>query len=66
VLDQMSEISTSAAEQSEGIEQVNTTVVQLDEGTQQNAALVEEATAAARALEDQATQLKQSVRRFRL
>jgi methyl-accepting chemotaxis protein len=45
---------------------VNTTVVQLDEGTQQNAALVEEATAAARALEDQATQLKQSVRRFRL
>ena len=62
----MSEISTAAVEQSSGIEQVNQTVVHLDEGTQQNPALVEEATAAARALEDQANQLERAVQRFRL
>ncbi|MGS7873577.1 methyl-accepting chemotaxis protein, partial [Stenotrophomonas forensis] len=48
------------------IEQVNQTVVQMDETTQQNAALVEEATAAARAMEDQAVQLGEAVARFRL
>ncbi|MGE8223999.1 MAG: methyl-accepting chemotaxis protein, partial [Stenotrophomonas sp.] len=46
--------------------QVNQTVVQMDETTQQNAALVEEATAAARAMEDQAAQLGEAVARFRL
>ncbi|MBA0283616.1 methyl-accepting chemotaxis protein, partial [Stenotrophomonas maltophilia] len=51
---------------SAGIEQVNQTVVQMDETTQQNAALVEEATAAARAMEDQAVQLGEAVARFRL
>jgi methyl-accepting chemotaxis protein len=48
VTDIMAEISAASQEQSAGIEQVNQTVVQMDETTQQNAALVEEATAAAR------------------
>ncbi|TIL09836.1 methyl-accepting chemotaxis protein, partial [Stenotrophomonas maltophilia] len=60
------EISAASQEQSAGIEQVNQTVVQMDETTQQNAALVEEATAAARAMEDQAVQLGEAVARFRL
>ncbi|MBN5089302.1 MCP four helix bundle domain-containing protein, partial [Stenotrophomonas maltophilia] len=47
VTDIMAEISAASQEQSAGIEQVNQTVVQMDETTQQNAALVEEATAAA-------------------
>ncbi|MFA9977351.1 hypothetical protein ABVC94_22380, partial [Xanthomonas euvesicatoria] len=42
-------------------EQVSTTVMQLDEMTQQNAALVEEATAAARSMEDQAADLTRAV-----
>jgi methyl-accepting chemotaxis protein len=62
----MAEISAASQEQSAGIEQVNQTVVQMDETTQQNAALVEEATAAARAMEDQAVQLGEAVARFRL
>jgi methyl-accepting chemotaxis protein len=62
----MQEISTATVEQSSGIEQINQTVTHLDEGTQQNAALVEEASAAARSLEEQAIQLQRSVRRFRL
>ncbi len=66
VTELMAEISTAAIEQSSGIEQVNQTVTQLDEGTQQNAALVEEASAAARSMEEQATQLRASVARFRL
>ncbi|ETC88277.1 methyl-accepting chemotaxis protein I, serine sensor receptor [Xanthomonas hortorum pv. carotae str. M081] len=51
VTDIMREISAASQEQSAGIEQVNQTITQMDETTQQNAALVEEATAAARALE---------------
>ena len=66
VSDLMGEISTAAIEQSSGIEQVNQTVTQLDEGTQQNAALVEEASAAARSMEEQAAQLQRAVARFRL
>ncbi|ASE51908.1 HAMP domain-containing protein [Stenotrophomonas maltophilia] len=66
VTDIMAEISAASQEQSAGIEQVNQTVVQMDETTQQNAALVEEATAAARAMEDQAVQLGEAVARFRL
>ncbi|MDF9443495.1 hypothetical protein EM864_17340, partial [Stenotrophomonas acidaminiphila] len=53
-------------EQSAGIEQVNQTVTQMDETTQQNAALVEEATAAARAMEEQAMLLTDAVSAFRL
>jgi methyl-accepting chemotaxis protein len=66
VTDIMSEISAASDEQSQGIEQVNHTIVQMDEVTQQNAALVEQATAAARALEEQASGLAEAVAVFRL
>jgi methyl-accepting chemotaxis protein len=66
VTDIMAEISAASAEQSSGIEQVSRTVMQLDETTQQNAALVEEATAAAKSLEDQASELGHAVAVFRL
>jgi methyl-accepting chemotaxis protein len=66
VTDIMGEISAASAEQTSGIEQVSATVTHMDETTQQNAALVEEATAAARALEDQAARLAQNVAKFRL
>ncbi|WP_459047690.1 methyl-accepting chemotaxis protein [Stenotrophomonas sp. PSU_St99] len=66
VTDIMAEISAASQEQSAGIEQVNQTVVQMDETTQQNAALVEEATAAARAMEEQAAHLADAVAIFRL
>ncbi|MBB5863015.1 methyl-accepting chemotaxis protein [Xanthomonas sp. 3058] len=65
VTDIMGEISAASQEQSSGIEQVNQTVTQMDETTQQNAALVEEATAAARSLEDQAIQLTEAVAVFK-
>jgi len=60
------EISAASGEQSSGIEQVNRTVAQLDEVTQRNAALVEEATAAARSMEEQAGGLAAAVGVFRL
>jgi methyl-accepting chemotaxis protein len=66
VTDIMGEISAASAEQTRGIEQVNSTITHMDETTQQNAALVEEATAAARAMEDQAERLADNVARFRL
>ncbi|MFC4727300.1 methyl-accepting chemotaxis protein [Coralloluteibacterium thermophilus] len=66
VTDIMGEITAASAEQSSGIDQVNRTVMQLDETTQQNAALVEEASAAARSLEVQAGELAQAVAVFRL
>ncbi|HEX5755786.1 MAG TPA: methyl-accepting chemotaxis protein, partial [Arenimonas sp.] len=66
VTDIMAEITAASLEQSSGIEQVNTTISQMDEVTQQNAALVEEATAAARSLEEQAGQLAEAVSAFRL
>ena len=62
----MAEISAASREQSAGIEQVNQTVVQMDETTQQNAALVEEASAAARSLEQQANRLIDAVDVFDL
>lgn len=62
----MSEISSASAEQSSGIEQVNIALTQMDEATQQNAALVEEAATAARSMEDQATSLVQAVDVFKL
>ncbi len=62
----MAEITAASQEQSAGIELVSQTVMQLDEMTQQNAALVEEATAAARSLEDQASQLTQAIAVFQL
>ncbi|MXV07567.1 MULTISPECIES: methyl-accepting chemotaxis protein [unclassified Xanthomonas] len=66
VTDIMGEIAAASQEQSAGIEQVNQTVTQMDETTQQNAALVEEATAAARSMEDQAGQLSQAVAVFKI
>ncbi|MGB3392244.1 MAG: methyl-accepting chemotaxis protein, partial [Stenotrophomonas sp.] len=66
VTDIMAEISAASQEQSVGIEQVNQTVTQMDETTQQNAALVEEATAAARSMEEQAAHLAEAVALFRL
>jgi len=66
VTDIMGEISAASQEQSSGIEQVNLTVTQMDEATQQNAALVEEATAAARSMEQQAGELSQAVALFKL
>ncbi|WP_407470309.1 methyl-accepting chemotaxis protein [Xanthomonas campestris pv. raphani] len=65
VTDIMGEISAASQEQSAGIEQVNQTITQMDETTQQNAALVEEATAAARSLEEQAVQLTEAVAVFK-
>ncbi|GLU32645.1 methyl-accepting chemotaxis protein [Trinickia caryophylli] len=66
VTDIMGEISAASSEQSAGIEEINLAVTQMDAGTQQNAALVEQATAAARSLDDQAKALKRLVGQFRL
>lgn len=62
----MGEIEAAALEQSDGIEQVNKAVSQIDEVTQHNAALVEEAAAAAKSLEEQASVLRDAVAVFRL
>ncbi|WP_312238927.1 methyl-accepting chemotaxis protein [Stenotrophomonas sp.] len=61
----MAEISSASQEQASGIDQVNQTVAQMDDATQQNAALVEEASAAARLLEEQAAELTEAVAVFR-
>jgi methyl-accepting chemotaxis protein-1 (serine sensor receptor) len=65
VPDIMGEIAAASNEQSRGIEQVNQAITQMDEVTQQNAALVEEAAAAAGSLEDQAENLRSAVAVFR-
>ncbi|WP_414538796.1 methyl-accepting chemotaxis protein [Stenotrophomonas forensis] len=65
VTDIMADISAASQEQSSGIEQVNQAVVQMDETTQQNAALVEEASAAARSMEEQSNLLAEAVSVFR-
>jgi methyl-accepting chemotaxis protein len=66
VTDIMGEISAASTEQSLGIEQVNRAITQMDETTQQNAALVEEAAAAAESLQDQAASLSQAVAVFKI
>nr|WP_305800526.1 methyl-accepting chemotaxis protein [Shinella sp. XGS7] len=66
VSDIIGEISAASAEQSDGIGQVNGAVVQLDQMTQQNAALVEESAAAAESLKDQAHKLNEVISVFRL
>jgi hypothetical protein len=66
VSDLMSEISTAAQQQSDDIQQMNHAVDLIDQGTQQNAALVEEASAAARSMEEQSAQLLQTVASFRV
>lgn len=64
VNDIMSEIAAASAEQASGIEEVSKAVVQMDEMTQQNAALVEEAAAAADSLRHQSSQLADQVSQF--
>ena len=66
VTDIMRDITAASQEQSEGIEQVNRAVVQMDQMTQQNAALVEEATASAHSMEQQAEALATAISRFRI
>ncbi|WP_298212861.1 methyl-accepting chemotaxis protein [Acidovorax sp.] len=64
--DIIGEITAASGEQSDGIGQVNTAVNQLDQMTQQNAALVEESAAAAQSLREQATRLAGAVQVFKL
>ena len=66
VTDIISEIAAASQEQTAGIEQINQAITQMDEVTQQNAALVEEAAAAADSLRDQAGNLAQVVSVFKL
>ncbi|WP_332879170.1 methyl-accepting chemotaxis protein [Massilia sp. S19_KUP03_FR1] len=62
----MSEIMLAGEEQSAGIDQINQAITTMDASTQQNAALVEEAAAAAESMREQAGQLEQLVSTFRL
>jgi methyl-accepting chemotaxis protein len=66
VTDIMAEITNASNEQTGGIEQVNQAIGQMDQATQQNAALVEEAAAAAGAMQEQAARLAQVVGVFKL
>jgi len=66
VTDIVGEISAASQEQSTGIGEVNQAITQMDEVTQQNAALVEEAAAAAQSLQDQAAKLAEVVSVFKL
>ncbi|HEX8884326.1 MAG TPA: methyl-accepting chemotaxis protein, partial [Noviherbaspirillum sp.] len=66
VTDMMAEIMAASQEQSSGIDQINQAVGQMDQVTQQNAALVEEAAAAAQSLQEQASTLAREVSIFRL
>jgi len=62
----ISEISSSAHEQTSGIGQINLAITELDHVTQQNAALVEEAAAAAESLNQQAGRMVEVVSVFKL
>lgn len=66
VTDIMGNIATASEEQSRDIVQINQTMTQLDQVTQQNASLVEEAAAASQSLEEQGRQLIETVRSFRM
>ena len=66
VTDMIGEVTAASTEQSTGIGQVNQAVVNLDQMTQQNAALVEESTAAAQSLREQARQLAEAVSVFKV
>ncbi|MFC7517733.1 methyl-accepting chemotaxis protein [Herbaspirillum sp. GCM10030257] len=66
VADIMKEILAASEEQSSGIEEVNRAITQMDQVTQQNAALVEEAAAAADSMQNQATKLAEMVSFFKL
>ncbi len=62
----VSEIANASSEQSTGIEEINRAITHMDEATQQNAALVEQAAAAAQSLQDQATNLATIVSGFKM
>jgi len=66
VTDIMGEITAASQEQTSGIEQINQAITQMDQVTQQNAALVEEASAAAQSLQEQAGSLVRAVSIFKL
>jgi methyl-accepting chemotaxis protein len=66
VADIMSEITAASQEQSSGIEEVNRAIGQMDQMTQQNAALVEQAAAAAESMQEQSAALAQAVSVFKL
>jgi methyl-accepting chemotaxis protein len=66
VTEVVAEIASSSREQAAGIEQVNRTITMMDDVTQQNSALVEEASAAAQALTEQATKLTQLIARYQV
>jgi methyl-accepting chemotaxis protein len=66
VSDIIAEIAAASREQSSGIEQVNKAVMQMDEMTQQNAALVEEATAASQSMAEQAAQLNTLMEHYQI
>ena len=66
VTDIMGEIQAASQEQTAGIENINRAIAQMDESTQQNAALVEEAAAASQSMQDQANALAQAVSMFKL
>jgi len=65
VTDIIGEITAASDAQSEGIGQVNQSIIQIDQMTQQNAALVEQAAAAASSLQEQANGLQVAVSTFR-
>jgi methyl-accepting chemotaxis protein len=66
VTDIMGEITSASQEQSQGIDQINEVITSMDNTTQQNAALVEEAAAASKALSDQANELMKVVSAFKI
>jgi methyl-accepting chemotaxis protein len=66
VADIMGEITAASEEQSEGIAEVHRSIAQMDEMTQQNAALVEQAAAAAQSMQDQAGSLSSAVSVFKM
>jgi methyl-accepting chemotaxis protein len=66
VADVIGEITAASAEQSAGISQVNSSIANLDQMTQQNAALVEQSAAAAQSMREQAEQLAQAVAVFKV
>ncbi|WP_050468456.1 methyl-accepting chemotaxis protein [Herbaspirillum chlorophenolicum] len=66
VADIVGEITAASSEQSDGIGQVNLAITEMDQTTQQNAALVEQAAAAAEAMQEQAARLSEVVSQFKL
>ncbi|HYD95663.1 MAG TPA: methyl-accepting chemotaxis protein, partial [Noviherbaspirillum sp.] len=66
VADIMNEITAASQEQSSGIEEVNHAIAQMDEMTQQNAALVEQAAATAESMQQQSASLAQAVSVFKV